>query len=81
MNSTYVLQSPHFISSFDQPGVSIVLEPLTDVNYSFWSKTVMMALVVKNKAGFVDGLILSPSPVDSPTLFSAWSCVNSLVMV
>ena len=52
--------SPYFLHSSDNPGVSIVTQSLTGENYATWSRAVRMALLVKNKYGFVNGTIERP---------------------
>ena len=56
--------SPYFLHSSDNPGVSIVTQSLTGENYATWSRAVRMALLAKNKYGFVDGTIERPESSD-----------------
>ncbi|CAA0828814.1 Unknown protein, partial [Striga hermonthica] len=80
LNPTDDPSSPYFLHASDNPGAIIVVEPFNGENYVFWSRSVLMALSVKNKGGFVDGTILSPSPTDNPTLYVAWVRSNNLVL-
>ena len=36
--------SPYFLTSSDNPGVSLVVERLTEENYNTWSKAVLISL-------------------------------------
>lgn len=55
-------------SCFSSPG---------EDNYSSWKKAMCMALLGKNKFGFVDGSIPEP-PQDYPQ-FRAWHHINNIV--
>ena len=63
--------SPYFLSNSDNPGVSLVVQHLTEENYSTWSRVVLIALDAKSKIGFIDGSLLKPQLVDHP-LYTAW---------
>ena len=52
--------SPYFLSSGDNPGISLVVQPLTEENYSTWSKVILISLDAKTKLGFIDGSIPKP---------------------
>lgn len=56
--------SPYYIHHSDNPGFILVSQPLIGENYPSWSRSMLIALSVKNKAGFVDGAILEPHGVD-----------------
>ncbi|KAL1225291.1 hypothetical protein V5N11_003835 [Cardamine amara subsp. amara] len=47
--------SPYFLSSGDNPGVSIFSEVLDGTNYNTWSIAITVALDAKNKLMFIDG--------------------------
>ncbi|KAE8721524.1 hypothetical protein F3Y22_tig00015825pilonHSYRG00003 [Hibiscus syriacus] len=70
---------PLFLHPSDTPGVQLVSLQLTGVkNYSLWGRTMRIALLVKNKLGFVDG---SCRRDDSPdALQSQWERCNALVL-
>ncbi|KAL6213230.1 hypothetical protein ACLB2K_012677 [Fragaria x ananassa] len=53
---------PLFLHHSDQPGAMLVSEPLTEDNYSTWAPSMMIALRIKNKTGFVDGTLKRPTP-------------------
>ncbi|XP_012857540.1 PREDICTED: uncharacterized protein LOC105976827 [Erythranthe guttata] len=72
------------VSSFfhhpsDGPVLVLVSQPLQNDNYSTWSRAMLLALEVKNKLGFVDGSIITPSR-DDILLFNAWSRSNKVVI-
>ena len=71
--------SPYFLSNSDNPGVSLVVQHLTEENYSTWSRAVLIALDAKTKLGFIDGSIPKPESVDHPCYF-AWCKCNSTVL-
>ena len=51
--------SPYFLSNSDNPGVSLVIQHLTEENYSTWSRAVLIGLDAKSKIGFIDGSLLT----------------------
>ena len=59
--------------------MSLVVQHLTEENYSTWSRAVIIALDAKYKIGFIDGSLLKPQYVDHP-LHSAWCKCNSTVL-
>ena len=71
--------SPYFLSSGDNPGVSLVVQPLTKENYNTWSMAILISLDAKTKLGFIDGLISKPQSIDHP-LYTTWSKYNSTVL-
>jgi len=52
--------SPYFLSSGDNPSVSLVAQPLTKENYSTWSRAILISLDAMTKLGFIDGSIPKP---------------------
>lgn len=62
----------------DQPGLVLVTQPLNGENYSTWGRAMLMALSIKNKEGFVNGIIKQP-PESSTTELQQWRCCNNLV--
>ena len=70
--------SPSFLSSSDNPGVSLV-QHLTEENYSTWSRAILIALDSKTKQGFIDGSIPKPQSIDHPCYVSRCKC-NSIVL-
>ncbi|XP_028093464.1 uncharacterized protein LOC114293571 [Camellia sinensis] len=51
---------PLYLHHSDKPGVILISQPLTEYNYSTWSRAMVMALSAKNKIGFIDGSITKP---------------------
>lgn len=71
--------SPYFLSNSDNPDVSLVVQHLTEENYSTWSGAVLIALDAKTKIGFIDGSIPKPQSSDHP-YYTAWCKCNSTVL-
>ena len=71
--------SPYFLSSGDNPGISLVVQPFTGENYSAWSRAILISLDAKTKLGFIDGSIPKPQFVDHP-YYRAWCKCNSTVL-
>lgn len=47
---------PLFLHPSDTPGVHLVSHQLVGLeNYSIWSRSMQIALLAKNKLGFIDG--------------------------
>ncbi|XP_065617218.1 uncharacterized protein LOC136062281 [Quercus suber] len=59
--------SPYFLSSGDNPGVSLVVQHLTEDNYNTWSRAILISLNAKTKLGFIDGSI--PKPQSSSIVY------------
>jgi hypothetical protein len=62
----------------DNPGSVIVSHPLHGDNFITWRRSMMMALVAKNKFGFIVGSIVKPSAID-PSLPGWVRCNNMLL--
>ena len=75
----FLLLSPYYLSSSDNPRVSLVVQHLTEENYSTWSRAVFIALDAKTKLGFIDGSIPKPLSVDHPC-YIAWCKCNSTIL-
>ena len=71
--------SPYSLSSGDNPGVSLVVQHLTEENYNTWSRAIPISLDAKTKLGFNDGSIPKPQYVDHPH-YTAWNKCNSTVL-
>ena len=71
--------SPYFLSSGDNPSISLVVQALTEENYSTQSRAVLISLDAKTKLGFIDGSIPKPQSVDHP-YYTAWCKCNSTVL-
>ena len=70
--------NPYFLHHSDNPSLVLVSQPLIGENYASWSRTMLIALSVKNKLGFVDGSIPKPAGTD-PNL-SSWIRNNNIVI-
>ncbi|CAN0901043.1 hypothetical protein LINGRAHAP2_LOCUS21185 [Linum grandiflorum] len=58
-------EHPYFLSSGDNPGLLIVPAVLTGAaDYYSWARSLRMALMSKNKLGFIDGTESPPAPSD-----------------
>ncbi|KAK6115273.1 hypothetical protein DH2020_007542 [Rehmannia glutinosa] len=71
---------PYFLHPSDNPSAIIDYEPFTRENYVSWSRSVVVALNVKNETGFIDGSLPMPSLFSSPILHSCWQRANNLVL-
>ncbi|XP_019167830.1 PREDICTED: uncharacterized protein LOC109163537 [Ipomoea nil] len=71
------VMSPYFLHASDAPGHVYVTEVLRDGNYGEWVNDMRDALFAKNKMGFVDGSLSTPTP-DSPYL-QQWMHCNAMV--
>ncbi|KAL5854459.1 hypothetical protein ACOSQ4_004261 [Xanthoceras sorbifolium] len=63
------ISNPYFTHHSDHPGL----------NYSTWKRAMTLALNSKNKLGFVDGSINSPSKTADPENYATWSRCNDMV--
>ena len=71
--------SPYFLHYLDSPGLILVSQLLTKENYASWSRSILIALFMKNKLGFVDGSIEKPSGENSD-LLNCWMRNNNIVI-
>ena len=70
--------SPFYVHPSESPSTVLVTPVLTGNNYHSWSRSFKMALVSKNKMGFLNGAIPIPTPTDP--LFPSWEHCNTLIM-
>ena len=70
--------SPLYIHPNENPSSILVSPVLSGGNYHSWSRSFRMALISKNKIGFLTGVIPIPTP-DDPT-YSSWERCNTLLM-
>ncbi|XP_019192722.1 PREDICTED: uncharacterized protein LOC109187017 [Ipomoea nil] len=68
---------PLYLHITKNPNLVLVSPPLTELNYSSWSRSMKIALEVKNKFGLVDGLIPCPSHLDAR--YTVWRRCNNIV--
>ena len=71
--------SPFFLHHLNSPSLVLVSQQLTSDNYASWSWARTIAISVKNKLVFVDGLISRPNGTD-PALLSSWIRNNNIVI-
>ncbi|XP_019242331.1 PREDICTED: uncharacterized protein LOC109222426, partial [Nicotiana attenuata] len=71
------VSSPLYIHPSDSPGVTLVPVPFDGIGYRSWRRSVLRALSVKNKLGFVSGDCGKPSP-NSPQ-FRHWERCDNMV--
>ncbi|KAL5808260.1 hypothetical protein ACOSQ3_028951 [Xanthoceras sorbifolium] len=72
--------NPYFVHHSDQHGHMLVPTKLNGANYPSWSKSMILALTVKNKIGFIDGSIEPPSETEHPTEYALWNQCNSMIL-
>ena len=70
--------NPCLLTNGDNPGLSLVTQPLTGENYQTWSRSMAMALVAKNKAGFVNGSIKAVD--SSSSQYGSWKRCDTMVL-
>ncbi|XP_050217232.1 uncharacterized protein LOC126668060 [Mercurialis annua] len=68
---------PLFLHHSDQPGAILVSQQLVEDNFTTWQESMLMALTIKNKVGFVTGSL--PRPTDNPTEELQWERCTVLV--
>ncbi|XP_022866776.1 uncharacterized protein LOC111386548 [Olea europaea var. sylvestris] len=71
--------SHYYLYPSKNPGALIVSEIFNGDNYTFWSHSISMAFSVKNKLGFIDGSLKSPSPSSGVT-HNCWVRKSDLVL-
>ncbi|KAF7825721.1 uncharacterized protein G2W53_016885 [Senna tora] len=64
------------LTNSDQPGMSLVVSPLTTRNYLGWSIAVRTALEAKGKVGFIDGTLAIPT---DPDKYCKWKEADSMI--
>ncbi|CAN1332062.1 Retrovirus-related Pol polyprotein from transposon RE1 [Linum perenne] len=70
---------PYHIGTGDNPGILLVNTVLVGAaDYFAWVRSMRMALMAKNKIGFVDGTEMAPEASDPS--FAAWRRANVLVL-
>lgn len=68
---------PLYLHHSDQPGAILVSQPLEEDNYTSWIQSMTMALMIKNKKGFVDGSLKRPTEEGDEQF--QWERCNTLV--
>ena len=70
--------SPYFLFNSDNPGVSLVVQHLTEENYSTQSRAVLIVWMPRPKQALLM-VILKPQSSDHP-YYTAWCKCNSTVL-
>ncbi|RVX10168.1 Retrovirus-related Pol polyprotein from transposon RE1 [Vitis vinifera] len=73
------LSNPYFTHHSDHPGLVLISKSLNGDNYSAWKRAMILALNSKNKLGFVNGSIKTPSEEIDPKGYATWSRCNDTV--
>ncbi|KAF5447720.1 hypothetical protein F2P56_033249, partial [Juglans regia] len=71
--------NPYFLHHGESPGSILVSQPLNGENYYTSSRSMLTALNVKNKTGFVDGTFSQPQNQSDP-LYILWFRCNNIVL-
>ncbi|KAH0675157.1 hypothetical protein KY285_022958 [Solanum tuberosum] len=70
---------PPFLQSTDTPGITLIgIQPTGTENYALWSRYMKIALLGKNKLGFIDGTCAKSSY--SGVLLNRWERCNAIVL-
>ena len=67
-----------FLHNSDHPDMILVTAPLTGSNYLTWSRSMKIALIAKQKLGFVNGKCIQPD-INSKE-YEAWLRADSMVI-
>ncbi|KAE8678453.1 hypothetical protein F3Y22_tig00111409pilonHSYRG00179 [Hibiscus syriacus] len=70
--------NPYNLHQSDNPGIILVVQPLTNDNGNSCKHSMLMALSAYNKIDFIDKSIPTTAPT-STILFNAWTRANNLV--
>lgn len=54
------ISNPYYLHHSDSLGLVLVSQQLTGKNYASWNHAMTITLSVKNKLGFIDGLVTRP---------------------
>lgn len=77
-HSTDQYDNPYFLHSADHAGLQLVTDRLnTGAEFHSWRRSIRMALNVRNKLGFVYGII--PKPSSDHHSYGSWSRCNDMV--
>ncbi|XP_058784433.1 uncharacterized protein LOC131659236 [Vicia villosa] len=69
---------PYYMHPSDNLGLAIVTPPLNNTNFHSWSRSLKLALMSKNKLGFIDGTLARPDITDPNRVL--WNRCNNMVM-
>ncbi|XP_019193103.1 PREDICTED: uncharacterized protein LOC109187370 [Ipomoea nil] len=68
---------PMYLHITENPNLVLVSPPLSEHNYASWSRSMKIALGVKNKFGFVNGAVTRPNAADPK--YPVWRRCNDIV--
>ncbi|XP_075646798.1 uncharacterized protein LOC142617729 [Castanea sativa] len=72
--------NPLYLHHEESPGAMLVYQPLVGENYPTWARLMQMALIAKNKLGFIGGTLTLSSPmVKTSSAIQAWIRCNKMV--
>ena len=72
--------NPLYLHHGDSHGAMLMYQPLEGENYPTWARSMQMALIAKNKLGFIDGtLTLSSTMVKTPSTIQTWIRYKKIV--
>ena len=71
---------PFFLYHSDHPGLVLVSKPLNGDNYSTWCRSMTISLNAKNKLGFIDGTVKTPSAENKPNDYASWKRCNDMIL-
>nr|XP_016492511.1 PREDICTED: uncharacterized protein LOC107812013 [Nicotiana tabacum] len=69
VESGFDASSPLYMHPSENPDAMLVLVPFSGLGYRSWRGSVMRALSVKNKLGFINGKCKQPDPEKEPSKF------------
>lgn len=69
---------PFFLHASDSPEMNLVNSPFNGKGYGGWRRSILIALSVKKKVGFIDGTHKELTPVSAD--FKLWSRCNDMVL-
>ena len=70
--------NPFHLHHLDGLGLVLTSQPLDYMNYTTWSRAMMVALSVKNKMTFIDGTL--PKPAENVPTYAVWTHTNNVVI-
>ncbi|XP_019177751.1 PREDICTED: uncharacterized protein LOC109172955 [Ipomoea nil] len=68
---------PYYLHVTENPNLILVSPTLYEINYNSWSRSMRVALEIKNKYGFVDGSLPCPGVLDPK--YGVWMRCNKIV--
>uniref|UniRef100_A0A1U7VDP1 Uncharacterized protein LOC104215032 n=1 Tax=Nicotiana sylvestris TaxID=4096 RepID=A0A1U7VDP1_NICSY len=68
---------PYHLHSSDTPGMGLVSSPFDGRGFPGWKRSILIAILAKNKHGFINGSIAEPAMDDKE--YPLWSRCNGMV--